>query len=189
MEDREIIELYNARSESAITHTAEKYGNYCHTIAFNILQNEEDADECVNDTYFRVWNLIPPQWPDNFRMFIGRITRNLSFDIFKYYHAEKRLGNQTAIILDELSECIPSKEKTEDLVDKIILVDILNRFLSNLPKREQWIFTRRYWNTDSVKDIADTLGLTEGNVKIILHRTRKKLLSELEKEGFNYAPG
>lgn len=185
MDDREIIALYHARSESAIAHTAAKYGGYCRAIAFHILKNDEDTEECVSDTYLRVWNIIPPQCPDCFRTFIGRITRNVSFDVFKRTHAQKRAGSQMPLVLDELNECIPSKDNTEDSVEQAILTDAINRFLGGLPPREQWVFCRRYWNTDSVKEIASALGLTENNVKVMLHRTRKKLLCALEKEGFD----
>lgn len=187
MEDREIIELFNARSESAITHTDEKYGHYCRSIAFHILQNDEDTEDCVNDTYFRVWNAIPPQCPACLRVFLGRIARNVSFDVFRRYRAEKRAGDQLPLVLDELSECIPARDTTEALVDQATLTELLDRFLDSLPAREKWVFSRRYWNTDSVKDIANTLGLTENNVKVMLHRTRQKLLCELKKEGFEYA--
>lgn len=187
MEDREIIELYNARSESAIARTDEKYGSYCRSIAFNILQNDEDTEECINDTYLRVWNTIPPQVPACFRAFIGRIARNLSFDVFRRDHAEKRYGDRLPLVLDELSECIPAKDTTEELADESALINAINRFLADLPPHEQWIFSRRYWNTDSVKDIANALGSEENTVKVTLYRTRKKLLCALEKEGFYYA--
>lgn len=184
MEDREIIELYNARSESAIFHTDEKYGHYCRAIAFNILQNDEDAEECVNDTYLRAWNTIPPQMPACLRLFLGKITRHLSFDVFKRFHREKRGADTISLVLDELEDCLPANNNTEESVDEAILTEVIDRFMKDLSPRDRWIFSRRYWNTDSVSEIADALDMEANTVKVILYRTRKKLRNVLEKEGF-----
>ncbi len=184
MEDREIIELYNARSQTAIVRTAEKYGSYCHAIAFHILQNAEDAEECVNDTYLRTWETIPPQDPPCLRLFLGKITRNLSFDVFRRLHREKRGGGTLPLVLEELEDCLPVGNTTEKQVDMALLTDAIDRFMKGLSPRDRLIFSRRYWNTDSVNDIANIVDMNVNTVKAILRRTRRKLRVELEKEGF-----
>lgn len=105
MEDHQIVELYWQRNADAISETADKYGDYCFAIAENILHNAEDSEECVNDTWLRAWNAIPPQKPAVLRMFLAKITRNLSFDRFHARNAEKRGGGEMALVLDELGEC------------------------------------------------------------------------------------
>ena len=183
MEDRQIVELYNERSEAAISETADKYGKYCHYVAYNILFNEQDSEECVNDTWFRAWNTIPPQQPNRLSTFLGKITRNLALDKYKYYNREKRGGGQTALVLDELSECLPAMGSTEQAVDDRLLVEVLNGFLRSLPAEKRQIFVRRYWYLSSVSEIAEDFGISESNVKVTLLRTRNKLKRVLEKEG------
>lgn len=104
MEDQQIIELYNERSETAILKTAEKYGKYCYTIAYHILYNEQDSEECVNDTYLKTWETIPPQYPNKLSAFLGKITRNLALNRYRYYTREKRGKNQVVLALEELPE-------------------------------------------------------------------------------------
>lgn len=183
MEDRDIIELFHARTESAIDQTADKYGHYCQSIAFRILQNEEDAKECVNDTYLRAWNSIPPHDPPCLRLFLGRITRNLAFDLFKKRSAEKRGAAATLLPYEELGECLPSAECAETVIDRLFLGDILTRFLKDLSPTEQWVFVHRYWDLESIEEIAAAVGITPNYAKVMLHRLRKKLSRVLEKEG------
>lgn len=108
MDDKQIIELYWQRNEDAIHETSLKYGSYCYSIAHNILSNNEDSEECVNDTWLKAWNSIPPQRPVHLKMFLAKITRNLSFDKYKAGKAAKRGNGEIAVVLDELSECLPS---------------------------------------------------------------------------------
>lgn len=183
MDDRQIIELYNERSEAAISETADKYGRYCHYVAYNILYNEQDSEECVNDTWFRAWNTIPPQQPNRLSTFLGKITRNLALDKYRYYNREKRGGGQAALVLDELNECLPAASDTEQAVDEKLLVEVLNGFLRSLPAEKRQMFVRRYWYLSSVSEIAKDFGISESNTKIILLRTRNKLKYVLEKEG------
>lgn len=183
MEDRQIIELYNKRSEAAISKTADKYGKYCHYVAYNILFNEQDCEECVNDTWLRAWNTIPPQQPDRLSTFLGKITRNLALDKYKYYNREKRGGGQTALVLDELNECLPAMDSTEQAVNDRLLVEVLNGFLRSLPAEKRQMFVRRYWYLSSVSEIAKDYDISESNVKVILLRIRSKLKKVLEKEG------
>ncbi len=183
MDDKQIIELYNERSETAISETANKYGRYCYHIAYNILYNAQDSEECVNDTYLKTWETIPPQCPNKLSVFLGKITRNLALNRYKYYTREKRGGGQTFLALDELSECIPAVDNTEQATDEQELIDVLNRFLRSLPTEKRIIFLRRYWYLSSIKEIADDFGISESKVKMTLLRTRNALQQVLEKEG------
>ena len=183
MEDNRIVDLYWARSESAITETASKYGKYCYAIAFNILCDQEDADESVNDTYLGAWNAMPPQRPSILSSFLGRITRNLSFDRCRRQNAEKRGGGSLPLALDELSECVPAPGRVEQALEARELAEAIDRFLRTLPERECSIFLRRYWYVDSVQDIAARYALRENTAKSILFRTREKLRRYLAGEG------
>lgn len=183
MEDDQIIKLYWERSEDAITQTAVKYGKYCHTIAYNILGNFEDSEECVNDTYLRAWGIIPPRRPKKLSVFLGKITRNLSLDTYRRYTAEKRGGGQMVIALEELGGCIPSDESMERVLDEMELVALLNGFLASLSAEHRKIFMRRYWYVSSIKEIAQDYGITESKVKMSLLRSRNQLKELLEKEG------
>lgn len=185
MDDPQIIELYWRRSEDAITETAKKYGRYCHTIAFNILGNTEDSEECVNDTYLKTWSLLPPARPTVFSAFLAKLTRNLSLDRYRHLSAEKRGGGQMALALDELSTCIPAPDNTDAVVERQVLIDALDRFLAELKPEQRRIFLRRYWYISSVREIASDLGLSESKVKMSLLRTRAALKAHLEKEGIS----
>lgn len=183
MEDSEIIALYHARSESAIAKTAEKYGRYCHAIAFRILQNDEDAEECVNDTYLRAWNTIPSKSPRHLKTFLGKITRNLSLNTYEKRTADKRGGDQIPVALDELAECLPADTRDNDPTDDLLIKEVLDRFVRGLSPTARQIFVRRYWHFESVAEIAAILGMSENYVSVTLMRTRKKLKTVLQKEG------
>lgn len=183
MEDKQILDLYWERSENAITETATKYGKYCHYIAYNILQDKEDSEECVNDTYLKAWNVIPPHRPNRLSTFLGKITRNLSLDKYKEKHTKKRGEGQIALALDELQECIPTTGSVEQAIDDMVLTEVLNHFLASLSAEARKIFMRRYWYLCSVKDIARDLSISESKVKMSLLRSRNVLKTMLEKEG------
>ena len=183
MKDSQIVQMYFDRSEDAISQTAIKYGKYCHTIAYNILHNFEDSEECVNDTYLKAWHTIPPQRPQKLAAFLGKITRNLSIDVYRHYAAEKRGSGEIEMALDELGDCVAFLDSTNDCVDEIALVDILNSFLTSLSSQHRKIFMRRYWYVSSIKEIADEYGITESKVKMALLRSRNQLKTVLEKEG------
>ena len=185
MDDEKIIELYWERSENAVSETAKKYGKYCRYIAFNILQNDEDSEECVNDTYLKAWNAIPPKRPEKLRTFLGKITRNLSLNKYEKRHAEKRGHGQIPILLDELEECIPDSKSTESIIDDIVLKDLLNRFLKSLSPKARKVFVRRYWYMCSVKEISNEFHMSENDVSVTLFRTREKLKTLLKKEGIS----
>ena len=183
MEDAQIIALYWSRDGEAIRQTDEKYGAYCFTIAQRIVQSHEDSEECVNDTYLRAWNSIPPKRPSKLQTFLGKITRNLSLNKWEKLSAEKRGAGQTSLILDELSECIPAEQDAVNTVENMVIRDVLDRFLDELPAETRKIFVRRYFYMSPVKEIADEYGLSESKVTVTLFRTRGKLKSVLEKEG------
>ncbi len=183
MDDQQIIQLYNERSEAAISETAEKYGKYCHCIAYNILCDERDSEECVNDTYFITWNRIPPKMPERLSVFLGKITRNVAIDRYRYYSREKRGNGQTTPVLEELDECIPSTSNTEQAVSMKLLVEALNTFLKGLPVEKRKLFVRRYWYLSPIAEIADNYGISESKVRVTLFRTREKLRQFLEREG------
>ncbi len=181
MEDQRIIQMYWDRSERAISETAAKYGRYCRYIAYTILQSDEDAEECVNDTWLHTWNAIPPQRPHCLKAFLGRITRNLSLKLYERSTAQKRGGSQLPLILDELEECISSK--TADIQDELAFRDLINRFLDTLPAETCRLFVRRYWYMTPIKELARDFHMSENNATVTLFRTREKLKDYLEKEG------
>lgn len=185
MEDSRIIDLYWARSEEALSETARKYGRYCHSIARNILNNDEDAEECVSDAYLRAWNAIPPARPARLQTWLGRIVRNLSLNKREKALAEKRGAGQLPLILDELAECIPDGPDGEALTESILIRDVLDRFLEALPPEARKIFVRRYWYLSSLREISEEYGISEGSAAVSLLRTRMKLKSVLEKEGIH----
>lgn len=180
MEDSHIIDLYWQRDEQAIKESQRKYGGYCSTIAGNILHSAEDTEECVNDTWLRAWNIIPPEKPNRLAVFLGRITRNLAIDRFRSDTSKKRGGGQMALCLDELAECIGEDSPIED---RLALREGLNRFLRELPDKNRTVFLLRYWYMMPVSEIAKRYDLSEGAVKMLLQRIRNKLKEYLEKEG------
>lgn len=183
MDDKQIIDLYWARSENAISETADKYGKYCHYIAYNILFNDEDSEECVNDTYLKAWGVIPPQRPNRLATFLGKITRNLALDRYKYNNREKRGNGQMPLVLNELAECVSVTDSTEHIINDMVLVDCFNRFLATLPTETRNIFMRRYWFLSSIKEIAADFAISESKVKMTLLRARNDLKQLLMKEG------
>jgi RNA polymerase sigma-70 factor (ECF subfamily) len=183
MDDNQIVDLYWERSETAISETAKKYGRYCHYIAFNVLRNDEDSEECVSDTYLNAWNSMPPHRPSVFKTFLGKLTRNISLNKYKQLTAEKRGNGQMPLIIDELHECLPTTESTESITDDIVLVDVFNCFLAALSVEQRKIFMRRYWYMSSIKEIATDYGMGESKVKMSLLRSRNELKCLLEKEG------
>ncbi|MBR1931205.1 MAG: sigma-70 family RNA polymerase sigma factor [Lachnospiraceae bacterium] len=185
MGDQEIIQLFWNRSENAIVQMTEKYGKYCFTIAWNILYNREDSDECVNDTCLHAWNAMPPQRPDILKAFLGKITRNLALNRYEGYHALKRGAGQISYCLDELAECIADTSSTESIVEQMVLTECLNNFLATLKAEERSIFVRRYWYVSSVSEIAQDYGYSESKIKMMLLRTRHKLKEALEREGIS----
>ena len=183
MDDTTILSLYFARSESAISETAMKYGKYCSAIAMNVLRNVEDSEECVSDTYLKAWNAIPPERPSIFPSFLGKITRNLALNKYKEQRTQKRGGGEIVLILDELEDCIPSGRGIEAEVETHADIEAINTFLHSIGRENRIIFVRRYWYADPIASIAKRLQMSESKVKSMLFRTRTKLRNYLEKEG------
>jgi len=182
MDDSRIISLYWARDEQAISETATKYGTYCLQIAMNILHNMQDSEECVNDTYLRTWNAIPPERPNHFGAFLGKITRRLSLDRLKARHAEKRTGGRWSVSFDELGDCLTSGDYEAD-TDARAIGDAINSFLKKELPTARKIFVCRYFYGDSLEEISHRLGISEAKVKSSLFRSRNRLKAHLEKEG------
>lgn len=184
MEDSEIIRLYWERSADAIAATAGKYGGYCRAIAKNILRSEEDVEECVNDTWLRLWNAIPPQRPAQLSAFLGRVVRNLSLDRLQQIRTEKRGGGGLELVLEELSECVSGGETVEQALDRAELLAAINGFLGSLPKQKRDLFVLRYWHAYPIADIAARHGLSVGSVTMSLKRCRENLRNYLKERGF-----
>jgi len=185
MEDSTIIQLYWDRSEMAISATDSKYGPYLGVIARNILRDEQDAEECVNDTYLHTWNAIPPERPSAFRVWLGRITRNLSLDRWRMSRAQKRGGDETTLLLEELEACVPGNHNVEQSLADQEVAALISAFLRRQKPDSRRIFLRRYWYGDSVADIARILRISESKVKSSLFRSRNALRIYLEKEGIS----
>ena len=184
MDDAKIIQLYWDRDELAIPVTANKYGNYCTSIAKNILGNNEDAEECVNDTYMNAWNSMPPHRPSILSTFLGKIVRNLSIKRYKHNTADKRGGGQATVVLDEIAELVSDTDSVEQEIDRKELVKAIDSFLERLPNDKKNIFVCRYWYFDSISDIANRFGMTENNVSVTLNRLRLKLHNYLLERDF-----
>ena len=182
MTDTEIIDLFFERSEQAIRELAGKYGGAVSRIAYNILGNRQDAEECVNDTWLGTWNAIPPERPSPLGSFVCRIARNLAT---KKYHANtaKKRDSQYDAALDELAEYIPDGENVEDTYGAKELAAAINRFLETIDYRDKFLFMRRYWYSDSLTDISKLSGLSYKTVSVRLTRVKEKLKKHLKKEG------
>ena len=178
--DEDIVNLYFDRSEEAIAACQVKYGKSCHTVAYNILRSDEDAEECVNDTWLRAWNSIPPERPTRLGAWLSTVTRRLALTRYEKKTAARRNGGMEAS-LEELSECVTAGSLT--IADEVALSEAINGFLASLPTRTRMIFMRKYWYMDSIADIAKALGMGESAVKVTLHRTREKFRKHLAKEG------
>ena len=184
MEDSEIVALYWARQDEAITASSEKYGAYCYAVARNILEKAEDCEECVNDTWLHAWNAMPPHRPNVLRLFFAKLTRSVSFNRYKALSAEKRGGGETEAVLEELSECLADETDVEGEAIARELTATVQRFVDGLPQREADLFLRRYFFTEPIRKIAKRYQITENYTSVILNRVRKKLRQQLVKEGY-----
>ncbi len=183
MQDEKIIELYWNRNEQAIRETAAKYEKYLMKIADNILNNAEDSEESVNDTYLKAWNSIPPHRPAVLSTYLGKIARENSIDIFRKRSRNKRKVSEYTLSLDELSECVPNTSDTQNEAELFVVAETVNAFLRTLSSADRNIFLCRYYFMEPIKDIAQYSSMSESKVKSVLHRSRQKLRKLLEKEG------
>lgn len=183
MEDSEIYELYWNRNEQAIVATHQKYGSWCRSIAHRILSSLEDTEECVSDTYLAVWNNIPPQRPNIFRAWLGKLTRNLALSRYRKLTAEKRGGGETPLVLEELQACVSGSDTPEQQLGRKEIIRIIEKFLDTQTLEKRNIFIRRYWYMEPIKDIAMVFHMSESKVRSILLRQRQGLKEMLIKEG------
>ncbi len=184
MEDTEILLLYRRRSERAIAETAAKYGSYCAAIARRILQNREDVEECVSDTWLHAWNRIPPDEPDPFSHYLGRLTRWLSLSRLRDQKRLRLGGGEPTLALEELEGTLAAPSDAESIVEYRELTAAIDRFLSKLPETERRVFLCRYWHFAGIEEIAAQFGFTRSKVKSMLLRCRRKLKQQLLEEGY-----
>ncbi|MDO4198878.1 MAG: sigma-70 family RNA polymerase sigma factor [Erysipelotrichaceae bacterium] len=184
MEDQEIIQLYFDRDEKAIKETQNKYANYCFSIAHRILNDFMDAEECLNDTYQGAWNSMPPHHPENLAIYLGKICRRCALNVLRSKNAQKRGGGEALVSFDEISECIADDKSVKEELDLKYLSEAIDEFLSDLRQDDRKIFVCRYYYFESVEEISKRLGFTKSKVKMSLKRTRDKLKTYLEKEGY-----
>ena len=184
MTDDGIIKLFFARNEVVIEEIEKKYGKYCFTIANNILRNNEDSEECLNDTWMKAWESIPPTRPMYLKLYLAKLVRNFAFIIYKSRHTLKRGSGELTVILDELEECLADQRDTESIYLAKELNEMINKFAHSLPERDGNVFIRRYFFANTITEIAKRYSLTENNVRVILNRNRNKLKEKLKKEGY-----
>lgn len=183
MDDASIIELFRERNEQAIVEIKRKYGRLCFYIAGNILSLHEDIEECINSAYYEIWNNIPPDNPDDFRSYLCQIVRNIAINRLKYNSAEKR-NPQFTVSIDEISDIVPSDD--DKRISDEVLADAISQFLRSQDEKHRNVFIRRYWYGDPLSKISEYYGMKEKTVATYLFRTRKKLKSFLQKEGYDY---
>lgn len=184
LDDSEIIGMLFDRDESALMELSRKYGSYCVSIANNILRNREDSEECVNDTYMKTWESIPPEKPRILAAFLAKITRNLAIDRYRRDHSKKRGGDDMELIFEELEECVSDGSSVEATAERREILATVNRFLGKLSAKNRIMFVSRYCYCESVHDIAARFGIKENNVSVSLNRTRAQLREYMRKEGY-----
>ena len=183
VEDQQIVALYWARNERSIEESARKYGKYCFSIAYNILSDTDDAQECVNDAYYNAWNSMPPHRPAVLSTFLGRITRFVSLKKWRAKRTQKRGQGTVEVAYEELSECIASAQSVDEAMQAQELARVIDAFLNTLKPQEQRVFICRYWYFDAVSAISKQFGCSESKIKSMLYRVRKKLRTKLIQEG------
>lgn len=185
MQDSEIIGLFFARDEAALEHTREKYGAYLAKIAYNILGDSSDSEECVSDTYLSAWDSIPPDEPRSLSAYLAKIVRCRAIDLFRKSHREKRFPSEYADSIDELAEIAPASSDTESEFDRKLLSEAINSFIRTLPDDARRLFIMRYYFLDPLKKAAASCAMTESRAKSLLYRTRLDMKEYLKKEGFD----
>ena len=182
LSDKEIVSLFNERDEKALSAVSRKYGSYCGTVVRSILKDPQDAEECLNDTWLRAWESIPPEKPRNLGGFLVTIAKNISLTRYKLMRAEKRGSGEIPLVLDELSECVAGNGSVERVFEQKLLTDAVNEFLRTLSPEKRDIFVLRYWYCLPVAEIARKVGLNRSNTSVILSRTRRGLIAYLKKK-------
>ena len=184
MQDEAIVGMYWQRDENAIQETERKYGRYLSKIAYHVLADLEDSKESVNDTYLKAWNSMPPHRPEVLSAYLGRITRQLSIDMFRGRNRKKRQASEYALSLSELEDCVSGKDTTEQDVNLHLLSEAIGAYLRTLTPEARNTFVGRYYYMDSLKEVAAYFGRSESRAKSMLYRTRQGLKAYLEQEGF-----
>lgn len=184
MQDDRIVELYWQRSEAAIRHTDQKYGNYLMKLSYNILADWEDSKESVNDTYLRAWRSMPPHRPSVLLAYLCKIARRISIDVFRKRSSVKRQASEYALSLSELEDCASGGNTTEQEADLHLLTKAIRDYLEALPEETRDVFIGRYFFLDSIREVAGYYGMSESKVKSMLYRARIGLKKYLEQEGF-----
>lgn len=184
MDDEQIVQLYWDRNERAIEESSTKYGSYCRNIARNILQSNEDAEECVNDTWLTAWNTMPPHKPSVLSAFLGKLTRNLSFDRYRTLHREKRGGHTIDLVLDELEELVSGQDDPERRLLEKELMGSIDQFLQRQTEEKRNLFILRYWYALDISEISGKTGLSCNHISVSLSRTRRKLKTFLNERGY-----
>lgn len=184
MDDKRIVDLYLHRDEAAIAQTSRKYGSQLRSLAYGIVEDQNTAEECENDTYMKAWSSIPPHEPKEYLFaFLARITRHIALNFCR----ERGRLKRSAFICElsaEMEQCIPVPDDTECRIDAMILCEAINKFLTALTEEKRNIFVRRYWYMDSIASISQRYGVTQSKVKSILFRSRNQLREYLDKEGY-----
>lgn len=184
MKDTEIIRLLWQRDESALTAVKNQYGALCRQLAYQILGNAEDADECLNDALFKLWNSVPPATPEYLRAYLAATVRNLALDRLDAQRTAKRGGDQIPLVLDELAEVTADAQNVEAETELRQLWGVIKAFLTKHPERQQIMFMQRYYYMMSIREIAAEHGTSENTVTVTLHRLRKELQAVLRKEQY-----
>lgn len=184
MDDSEIVQLFRDRNETALSFTEKKHGKRCRTVAENILRNREDAEECVNEAYLKLWESIPPHNPEALGAFLCKIVRYTAINVLKARNAGKRGSGTAAVAFEELEECIPDKSSVESTYESKEMLAAVNSFLRQIPVENRRMFILRYWYCCELSEIAERFGARKNTVSVILNRTRGSLKKYLEKEGF-----
>ena len=185
-DDERILRLFLLRDERALSLAAESYGAYCYSVAYAILANDPDAQECVNDTWLKAWNAGLPADPDKLRPYLAQITRRLALDKLESFNTAKRGSGEAELVYNELSELIPDRSDTAGEAEAKALAESINRFLDSIPRLNADIFIRRCFFMEPIKDIARRYGMNPVRVSGILNRTREKLKKHLIREEFLY---
>ena len=183
LSDEQIIDLYFAREERAIAETDKKYGAYLHTVAYNVLANEQDAEECLQDTYLRVWNAVPPERPRVLSAFLAKITRNLALHRYEMDHRKKRVPGVSCLPIEEVQEILPSSYDPGAELQSAIVMKVINTYLKSTTRRRTYIFISRYFFSFSVSQIAERLICSQSLVRRELEVCKRELREILEREG------
>ena len=182
LSDSEIISLFFDRNEKAIAAVSQKYGGYCNTVIRNILENHQDAEECLNDTWMKAWESIPPEKPRNLGGFLVRLAKNICLNRYALSHAKKRGSGEVSLVIDELSECIADKNDVEKTFEQKLITNTINEFLRSLPPEKRDIFVLRYWYCLPVAELARKMGISRSSAAVSLTRTRRSLTAYLKKK-------